>query len=452
MRKDIAASGKPESAGPVQFGVVSCRFEIGQLIFVLIPAVIALVILYRQAFSLPYIDDYHAILDFAIRYQQSPSWVARVQEIIGHQHNEYKLIFEHLIVVADLELAGHLNFGFLIALGNLFLLPLAYLLWRIHVSEDGPSNKLLLRFLPISLLFFSLTYWETLNWAMAGLQNIPVILFVLLSLKLLFPVGESRIGRRRFLWSCVTAVIAALTSANGFLLAPLGLLILMRRRAYAASLAWSASYVIPLLAYLYRYVPRHQHHVISPAAGIVYFFDFAGAAIPGVNNIVRVLFGILVIIVFVVSIRTKFEHTHPASFYFTIWILMCGGLVASLRGPIAPRYTLYSLLLLIYVYKFLLFHIPRWAKISPMTVFLTQLVLALVIGISADRDAYLQLGRRKGMVDSGMNSYLAHPESNPPLLDPIIERYAPGEGEYERIELTCAIQRHVIPMPKVSSF
>ena len=438
-------------AGLVQISVLPHLFKIAQLMAVFIPAVIALVILYRQAFSLPYTDDYHAILDFAIRYQQSPTWVARVQEIIGHQHNEYKLIFEHLIVASDLELVGYVNFGFLIALGNLFLLPLAYLLWRIHVSEEGPSNRLLLKFVPISLLFFSLTYWETLDWAMAGLQNIPVILFVLLSLKLLFPVGESRIGRRRFLWSCVTAVIAALTSANGFLLAPLGLLILMRRRAYAASLAWSASYLIPLLAYLYRYIPMHQLHSFS-AANVVYFFVFSGAAIPGFYNAVRVPFGVLVIAVFTVSIRRRFQHSHPTSFYFTIWILMCGGLIAFLR-PIAPRYTLYSLLLVIYVYKFLLVYIPqRWAKIGPKPVFVTLFVLAVIICVTADRDAYVQLGKRKEMVISGMDFYLANPEKNPPLVDPFVELNHPGEGERERIELTRAIQSHVMPMPKVSSF
>jgi len=452
MREGVAAQAKPASDGSVQFAALSRLFKVGLLVVVVIPAVIALVILYRQAFALPYVDDYHAILDFAIRFRQSPTWVAKVQEIIGHQHNEYKLIFEHLIVASNLELVGHLNFGLLIVLGNLFLLPLAYLLWRIHVAEEGRSNTLLLKFVPISLLFFSLSYWETLNWAMAGLQNIPVILFVLLSLKLLCPVGPSRIGRRRLLWSCVAAVLAALTSANGFLLAPLGLFILMRRRAYAASLAWCATYVIPLLAYLYRYVPRHQPHAFS-ASSIVYFFDFSGAAIPGVNNEVRVLFGILVIAVFIVSIRRRFEHTHPTSFYFTVWILMCGGLVAALRGPIAPRYTLYSLLLFIYVYKFLLFYIPQqFPKAGPKPVFATLFVLASVICIAADRDAYLQLGKRKETAVSGMNSYLTNPETNPPLLDRFIELYAPEEAEYERIELTRAIKSHVIPMPKASYF
>ena len=56
---------------------------------------------------------------------------------------------------------------------------------------DIDLNRRLLEFLPISFLFFSLTYWENLNWTTTALVNIPVIFFSLLAIYLLLPGGRS---------------------------------------------------------------------------------------------------------------------------------------------------------------------------------------------------------------------------------------------------------------------
>ena len=158
------------------------------LIFaVLLPVIAAFGILYRRSLSVPYQDDYDTIIAFGVHYAQSPTLKAKLLEIAAEQHNEYKLGFEHSIVAAELELTHHLNFTFLTVLGDLFLLPLGYLLWRTYQPDESGLDRRLLAFLPISLLFFSLTYWENLNWATTGLQNTPVILFSLLAISLIAP-------------------------------------------------------------------------------------------------------------------------------------------------------------------------------------------------------------------------------------------------------------------------
>jgi hypothetical protein len=48
------------------------------LLAVMFPAIVAYAILYRQALSVPYQDDYKAILGFAIEYIQLPTLKARL--------------------------------------------------------------------------------------------------------------------------------------------------------------------------------------------------------------------------------------------------------------------------------------------------------------------------------------------------------------------------------------
>jgi hypothetical protein len=193
------------------FETAAARPGITFLLFlaVLLPAMIAFGILNRQALSAPYQDDYAVILGFATTYHQSPSLKNKVLHVATDQDNEYKLGFEHSIVAAELELTHHLNFAFLNALGNAFLMAIGYLLWRIYRKDEQDLAKSLLAFLPISLLFFSLTYWENLNWTTTDLQNIPVIFFSLLAIYFLFPGRRFPPSRMRMLLACLAAALAA---------------------------------------------------------------------------------------------------------------------------------------------------------------------------------------------------------------------------------------------------
>src|ERR1700721_1745749 len=247
------------------------------LLAVLLPALAGYAILYRQALPVPYQDDYAVILSFATGYDQLPSWKAKVFEIATAQTNEYKLSFTHFIVASDLELTHHLDFGFLTGLGNLFLLPIGYLLWLTYQEDEKGLGQRLLAFLPISLLFFSLTYWENLNWTTTGLANIPVIFFSLLAIYLLLPRKMTEPARARLLLACLAAALAAFSSANGFLLGPVGLLILLARRSYARSLVWCSSFRVPLAAYLYHYTRLvHPADIGSYFTRPLFFLSFLG--------------------------------------------------------------------------------------------------------------------------------------------------------------------------------
>jgi len=420
------------------------------LLAVLFPAIISFGVLYRQALTVPYQDDYNAILAFAIGYQHLPDYQAKVLDIAAAQHNEYKLGFEHAIIASDLELTHHLNFAFFTAFGNCFLLAIGYLLWLTY-SGAGDLPSRLLRFLPISLLWFSLTYWENLNWAMTDLQNIPVIFFCLLALYLLIPTKPSPATPLRMAAACIVAALAAFTSANGFMLALVGLLFLLFRRAYGRSLLWCASFVIPLAAYLYHYIPQsHEFHRFFYLTRPAFFFAFLGAAIP--YRWVALLVGFGAVAVLLRALYARYYRTNPVAFSFTLWLLATACLVAWVRGAagfaITSRYSIYSVLFLIFCYAFLEHHLPRRSSVpNPRPFYAVALAAAFAIWLMGNVSAYKNLGARQQMVFTGLALYRSAPEAHSPMIDPQVERLFPKEKKFEQVTLTKAIQEGVYSLP-----
>jgi hypothetical protein len=423
------------------------------LLAVLLPAVAACGILYRQALPVPYQDDYAQILAFSTDYAQSHDLKSKLLEIATTQVNEYKLGFLHAIVAFELELTHHLSFAFLTGLGNLSLLPIGYLLWLTYQEQDSSLDQRLLAFLPISLLFFSLTYWENLNWATTDLQNIPVILFSLLAIYLLFPGKMVEAGPVRLILACLAAALAAFTSANGFLLGPVGLLIFLPRRAYATAVVWCASFLAPLAAYLYHYTPV-VHTVLGAARYItrpLFFLAFLGCGAVPFRWPAAVL-GVAILAVFWIAVRTRFDRTNPVSFYFTLWVLATAALVAWVRGAslfhIGSRYSIYSILMLIFCYSFLAQYLPgRVQKFDRRLFYVTSTILAFCICVLADVHAYNKLEARRGMVLAGIELYRTNPVANSPMIDQNLLQGVPGEREREQRALTNAIQEHVYTLP-----
>ena len=302
--------------------------------------------------------------------------------------------------------------------------------------------------MPISLLFFSLTYWENLNWTTTGLVNTPVIVFSLLAIYLLLPAAPKELTRARLLLACLAAAVAAFTSANGFWLGPVGLLILLPQRAYLRSLLWCAAFVLPLAAYLYHYTRlvhplSHAPYVTRP----LFFFAFLGCgAIPSRWPAAAV--GVVVAGVLWLAFRSRFDRIHPVAAYFTIWIVATAALAAWVRGAsmfnIGSRYSIYSILLLIFCYSFLGRSLPkRWLRCF----FVASLIFALCVCLIADVHAYKKLGARRRMVLAGMELYRTNPRDNSPMIDQNLLKGFPEERAYEQDALTRAIEAHVYALP-----
>jgi hypothetical protein len=423
------------------------------VVAVLLPPMVAFGILFHLRLTVPYQDDYDAILAFASDYEQLSRLPTKILAIAAEQHNEYKLGFEHSIVALELEMTHHLNFTFLTVLGDLILLPIGFMLWQTYQGSEQTGNGSLagrlLAFLPISLCFFSLTYWENLNWAMTGLQNTPVILFSLLAIYLV--ARQEKPTRTLLFFGCVSASLAAFTSANGFLLAPLGLLIFLPRRAFAACAAWCAAFVLPLAAYLYHHTAAvHPAHRLFYIMRPLFFLGFLGGVVPVVRG--APLAGLVILVVLVLAARSRFDQVNPTAFYFMVWIVATACLAAWVRGSvtysIASRYSMYSSLLLIFCYSFLAHRlIGRASDPNQRRFRATAIVVSVIFCLASDVTAYRRLAERNRLVLSGIELYRERPDVNSPMTDPRVDLTAPGEKVYERNMLTKAIQEKIYALP-----
>jgi hypothetical protein len=246
-------------------------------------------------------------------------------------------------------------------------------------------------------------------------------------------------------------MLAAFSSANGFLLGPVGLLILLPRRAYAATLAWCASFAPPLAAYLYHYTSSvSQMHRFFYITRPMFFFAFLGCVVP--FRWLAALLGVLLFAVFVFAIRSRFDRVNPIGFYFTVWVLATSLLVAWVRGAVAfttaSRYSIYSSLMLIFCYSFLLRYLPsRFARLDRTLVYNVSIVLAVVAFTLANIVAYQNLQTRRDMILKGIELYRANPEANSPMIDPLVEKTVPKEKANEQALLTRAIRTQIYTLP-----
>lgn len=401
---------------------------------VCLPPLLVYAILFREALAIPILDDYHAVLGFSLHLVQLHSAQDKLLYVIAAQHDEYKLIFEHAVMAAQLALVHHISISFLVTLGNLMLLPIAYACWRNYFAGKSDLRIRLALFLPISFLLFQLNYAETLDWSMGSLQNVAVIAFAFLSLHFL-----TRPGSACFSLAWICAALACASSANGFLLAPVGLLILWQQRnerqitagpAAVRVIAWAFLFPIMLALYLYQYTRPAPIPHIAFFWKALFFVSFTGGAVENMHGRpvphLAILFGLAICAVFVDAIRKRYYVTNPFAFYTTVWIFFSAMLVSAIRIALglqlslSGRYKIYCDLLLIFCYAYLALRI-RTSHLTlgrKRTIYVSALSVIILFSLASDAVGYQLLVKRRQRVLDGIALYLANPETTTPMINP----------------------------------
>ncbi len=110
----------------------------------------------------------------------------------------------------------------------------------------------------------------------------------------------------------------------------------------------------------------------------------------------------------------------------------------------ASKYSIYSTLTLIFCYSFVAEYVSsRWATPNRGSFYATSLVAAAGMFLLVNVNAYKQLGARRRMVLSGIDSYRANPEVSSPMVNPLVDRLVPKEKAAALAILNRAIQEDI---------
>jgi hypothetical protein len=314
-------------------------------ILIAIPIILFLTVCMRGVVNVPLMDDYDAILQFLATYRGEPNAVAKVWWVLTSQHTQYKLIIPHTIVVFEYMWTGHVNFAVLQWIGNGMMLITGYLLWILLARTGRSMRERIWLFVPVAWILFAPQYFETVDWAMGGLQNLTVVPAAMAALMLL-----TRNKPAAFAWACIFLSLAIACSGNGFMVGALGALLLVATRRWWRILTWCGVTLAGALLYGVHY---SMNGALSPPGVKLFLLNllitplvFLGSP-ANVWPVAMVAGGVLVV-AFALLMRRDWYRREPASFAIALFILLSALLVAmgryGLTGGTASRYRIYSLL------------------------------------------------------------------------------------------------------------
>ncbi|WP_332369499.1 hypothetical protein [Spirosoma telluris] len=293
---------------------------------------------------------------------------------------------------------------------------------------------------PVAFLLLNLSQWENMFWGMAALQNFTVILWVFGAIYLL--AFTQKIGG-----ALVVAVAATLTSGNGLLVWPVGFalllfqVILKDRPSPKPLLFWTLGTLISIPLYFLNYKSPPGN---PPARGsftdlIGGWFAFIGSAVEAlpIRPVIGscILFGgIILLIVLAVCLhilRKWLNHKSLSSsdyfFLATAAFLVGTGVIVAwtrtgfgINTLITSRYKLYSLLLLVVLYTYVVGEIQASVKKWILSIgLLFSLVLMWCSYLTYLGDT---IGLRQYLITSQFN--WTHPDNNPTVtIDSVSSQY-----------------------------
>jgi hypothetical protein len=188
-------------------------------------------------------------------------------------------------------------------------------------------------------------------------------------------------------------------------------------------------------------VPRQATGLYYVARPLEYF-AFLGMAAGSFWGAIVAGFAVAGVVAW--ALRSGYARVNPVAVYWTVWVLLSALPVAWVRGStgvvIASRYSIYSCLMLVFCYVFLADRAEAKRQGWGRMFFPAALVVATAFCWWKDAEAYRKLGERNEMIRTGMAHYKENPAVNSPLIDKFVIGNVPSEEQYERRELSRAIE------------
>ncbi|MDR3410847.1 MAG: hypothetical protein P4L87_07895 [Formivibrio sp.] len=432
-------------------------------IALVIPPLSFYTLLAKSLPTLPFADDYIGILNYLLQWKKA-SGLGHLNLILTYQHYDYRCMFRNAIIGTQYSIIGHTDIHSLSILGDLFVIPIfgvVYLIWR---ECDRPREYTLLAFVPVSWILFQLQYEGTLNFPTPEFQILPVTLFVLLTCFL-----ASKSSTPAF-WGAIVGLLFCIASnGNGLFMTIVGAIIYLQRKEFKRLAAWCGCCLVACLVYFHGYdftVGQARTHSsnnvlsifqhLSPAYALAFLGDIAAVS----NPFPAMLFGIVLLCVFIFATRDRLFERRPALYYSALFFFITAAAVSGHRSDLGlvtalhSAYRINSTVLLILLYLYL---VDRFYGARVRLVFLrvgAGLFALLLVGfnIASDRGGEKVIITKRHKVEIAMLRWQRH-EPRPPISLSADDLTAENEerGSFEPIEpnLSDAIREGILILPKL---
>lgn len=316
-------------------------------------------------------DDFYCIYQAVVNYNAAHTVSAKLIEIIT-PWLEHTIAYTKLLAIANYKLLGTLNFKIYIVIGNLSLVGIAFIFYKV-------LRKLLVPvwyYIPIAFLLFQQQSYEGQYWPAATAAYMSVIFFSMTCFYFVF-ISENKL----FLLGLLFGTMALYTFGSGIITLLIVLGVLLLKRNYKKAALWTMCIMVVYFVFnnFYTYPKASRPPIFSsllnnPEYVFNYFFAFSGMildfdeAIKAPNEVIGIIgFGFLLwvgLLFFLLSLLIKhfknftFFQKSPFWFLVALSLFIFGShlSMALLRGEkemihiFSSRYKIYPLILFITIY------------------------------------------------------------------------------------------------------
>ena len=322
--------------------------------------VIPLGIYYFEVFSIslniPIWDEYDLALVWMGDYLGA-SFQERLTLLLS-KSNEHRLVPYRLAVLIDYLIFGEINFRHLIILGNIGLIGLAFVIFKLNpIFKKKP-----LLFVPVILLIF-IPQHEIIEWGVVAISIIYLYIFVITSLFFL-----NKKGNGNFTISIILAIMATFSFGNGMFVFFAGFIVmfLSQRKSTIHKLIWSIVMIISITLYFSDYIffteaTSSHGFIIRPVLNLQIFLTYFVGFLSPVLKHSPILFSIVGLVVlvylgFLFLFKWQYMKNNPVSISILFFVLLTGASLAISRvgfgiiAASAPRYILLQVIFISVLY------------------------------------------------------------------------------------------------------
>lgn len=179
--------------------------SLGLFLIILSPALLFFPYAWQHTIDFPYYDDFGDATGLVAQWQKAEGWWHKIS-LLFEQNYDHRVLLLKVTVIGYYLLTAHLNFRFLILLGDLSLLGI----WlQYYILAPNPVRHGWILFAIAALLFQVQHYESTILWMTCALQHAPCVFLTTFAIQ--------QAVQKRPLWAMALALLAMLSSSNGLI-------------------------------------------------------------------------------------------------------------------------------------------------------------------------------------------------------------------------------------------